>query len=63
MNNEEQEITREGLKIVALRERVAQLTAEYEDKIADLRVELTYNAAELQHLKDKYEPETDEEKG
>lgn len=38
------------LKVMALRERVAQLTAEYEDKIADLRVELTLQAQRLEEL-------------
>lgn len=43
--------TREGLKIMALRERVATLTAEYEDKVADLRVELTIVSQELEERK------------
>lgn len=42
---------KKDLKILALRERVAQLTAEYEDKIADLRVELTVTAQELDSYK------------
>lgn len=47
-----QEVTREGMKIMALTERVAQLTADYENKIADLRVELTIVSQELQARKD-----------
>lgn len=46
----EQQYDKKDLKILALRERVAQLTAEYEDKIADLRVELTVTTAELENL-------------
>lgn len=42
---------RNELKIMALRERVAQLTAEYEDKVADLRVELTLVSQELEEYK------------
>lgn len=42
---------RNELKVMALRERVAQLTAEYEDKVADLRVELTIVSQELADLK------------
>jgi len=42
---------RNELKILALRERVAQLTAEYEDKVADLRVELTLVSEELSQFK------------
>lgn len=41
---------RNELKIMALRERVAQLTAEYEDKVADLRVELTIVSQERDEL-------------
>lgn len=38
------------LKVIALRERIAQLTAEYEDKVADLRVALTISEAEKEEL-------------
>lgn len=41
MSEEVQELSREGMKIIALRQRVAELTDSYEDKVADLRVELT----------------------
>lgn len=44
---------RNELKIMALRERVAQLTADYEDKVADLRVELTLVSQELADLKNE----------
>jgi len=54
----EQQYDKKDLKILALRERVAQLTADYEDKIADLRVELTYISAELEN----YKPAEDGEK-
>lgn len=39
------------LKSQALTQRVAELTAEYENKIADLRVALTIVSAELEELK------------
>lgn len=42
---------RNELKIQALRERVAQLTVDYEDKVADLRVELTIVSQELEEYK------------
>lgn len=35
---------RKELKIQALRERIAEITTMYEDKVADLRVEITFNA-------------------
>ena len=41
-------LDRKDLKIQALRERVSALTTEYEDKVADLRVELTINSAEFE---------------
>lgn len=48
---ENEPLTRDQFKVLALRERVAQLTAEYEDKVADLRVELTFVSQELESLK------------
>lgn len=45
------------LKVMALRERVAQLTADYEDKIADLRVELTLLTQRLEELEKGQEGE------
>lgn len=48
---ENEPLTRDQFKVLALRERVAQLTAEYEDKVADLRVELTFVSQELEQLK------------
>lgn len=44
-------IDRNELKVMALRERVASLTAEYEDKVADLRVELTIVSQERDNLR------------
>lgn len=56
----EQQFDKKDLKILALRERVAQLTAEYEDKIADLRVELTVTTQEFEELKKSLESEDGE---
>lgn len=42
---------RNELKNQALLERVSGLTAEYENKVADLRVELTMLSQELEALK------------
>lgn len=44
-------INKDELKTRALLERVANLTAEYEDKVADLRVELTVVSQERDSLK------------
>lgn len=49
MNTEN--IDRKDLKSRALLERVANLTAEYEEKVADLRVELTIVSQERDQLK------------
>lgn len=44
-------MTREELKIEALSQRIAELTAGYEVRIADLRVELTLLSDQLVELK------------
>lgn len=41
------ETDKKELKILALRERISALTTEYEDRTADLRVELTVVSNEL----------------
>ena len=50
-NNEDRAVTREEFKIAALRERIAQIVAEYEDRIAELRIELTILSQENEQLK------------
>ena len=49
-NDNNTEVTPEGMKMQALLERVAQLTADYENKIADLRVALTIVSDERDQL-------------
>lgn len=44
-------IDKQELKIQALTQRIAELTAEYENKVADLRVAYTVINAELEDLK------------
>jgi hypothetical protein len=48
-------INREALKNQALLERVSNLTAEYENKVADLRVELTVVGEQLREATEKLE--------
>lgn len=48
-------LTKEGLKVMSLREQVAKLAAQYEDQIADLRVELTIISQERDFYKEKVE--------
>ena len=50
-NLEDLEILKYKLKIQALTERVATLTAQYEDQVADLRVSLTLMQQENEALK------------
>lgn len=38
---QEQEYSRDKLKVLAFKERVSTLTTEYEEKIAELRIDLT----------------------
>ena len=51
MSENVQELSRDEMKVMALRERVATLTAEYEDKIAELRIDLTILSNENEELK------------
>jgi predicted nucleic acid-binding Zn-ribbon protein len=53
MDNKEEELERLKLKVMALRERVANITAEQEDKVADLRVELTLVSQERDSLREQ----------
>lgn len=53
MTQQVQEVTKEGLKIMALRERVSQL----EDENADVRVDYTILLQEYTRLKETYEPD------
>lgn len=50
-----QQPTQQELKIQALLQRIAELTAEYENKVADLRVHLTVVSEELKEVKTKNE--------
>lgn len=49
------DIDRKDLKIQALLEKVSSLTAQYENQVADLRVELTISEAERGELQQKVE--------
>lgn len=49
----EQSIDRKDLKIQALLEKVSSMTAQYENQVADLRVELTISESERQNLQAK----------
>lgn len=48
---------KDTLKVLALRERIAELTAGYEDKIADIRADFTLAVEELQGQVKKLEDE------
>lgn len=56
--------TKDALKVQALRERLAQLVAQYEDQIADIRAEYTYTveslSAEIHRLQNIAEGASDE---
>lgn len=49
--SETQETTPEQMKMQALVERIAELTAEYENKIADLRVGFTMLSNQLEEAR------------
>jgi FtsZ-binding cell division protein ZapB len=48
---------KDTLKVIALKERIAELTAGYEDKIADVRADFTLAVEELQGRIDNLEKE------
>lgn len=49
------ELDRKDLKIEALKQRLAEITVQYEDKDADRRVEITFLTNQVQELRDSYE--------
>ncbi len=53
------EVDKLKYKVQALNERVAEITAQYENQVADLRVALTELAMENQELKQSVEAEED----
>lgn len=53
------DIDRNEYKVMALRERMAQIVSEYEDRIADLRVELTIVSQRLERYETEREAELD----
>lgn len=58
-NNREEPQTPDELKMQALLERVAQLTADYENKVADLRVAYTVVTQERDALRAQLQSEAD----
>ncbi|QGH76374.1 hypothetical protein SEA_DAUBENSKI_66 [Streptomyces phage Daubenski] len=48
---------KDTLKVLALKERIAELTAGYEDKIADIRADFTLAVEEFQERIKKLEDE------
>lgn len=48
---QEQQVDRKDLKIQALLEKVSNMTAQYENQVADLRVELTVVSQELEEAR------------
>jgi uncharacterized protein YeeX (DUF496 family) len=45
---------KKDLKIEALRQRIAELTVQYEDRVSDLRVDFTLVSQELEELKKEH---------
>jgi hypothetical protein len=57
------EFDKQQLKNIALRQRIGELTSEYEDKVANLRVEvtiLTNNLEKIQEERDLLQRQVDE---
>lgn len=51
---------KDALKVVALRERIAQLVANYEDQIAEIRAEFTVTVDALQKEIERLKASSDE---
>lgn len=58
---ENQDNTRKDLKIQALLEKVSALTTNYENQIADLRVELTLAEQSMNHMREQLKDTNGEE--
>lgn len=41
MTNKEQKLTKDQLKVIALRQRIGEITSQSEDQLADLRADVT----------------------
>ncbi len=50
-------MNRETLKFMAIKERIAEITAMYEDKIADLRADITLEMEKVQQRSDEKDRE------
>ncbi|AYB70904.1 hypothetical protein SEA_YABOI_67 [Streptomyces phage Yaboi] len=50
-------MNKETLKFLAIKERIAQITAEYEEKIADLRADFTIAVQEMNEEKNSLQQE------
>lgn len=50
---------KDTLKVMALRERIAELTAGYEDKIADIRADFTLAVEEMEERYKKLQDENE----
>ena len=50
-------MNRETLKFMAIKERIAEITAMYEEKIADLRADITLEMEQVQQRSDEKDRE------
>ncbi|AXH67419.1 hypothetical protein SEA_WOFFORD_66 [Streptomyces phage Wofford] len=53
-------MNKETLKFLAIKERIAQLTADYEEKIADLRADFTLAVQDMNEERDSLRKENGE---
>jgi hypothetical protein len=44
-NKEEKKYTKDQLKVIALKQRIGEITSDYEDKLADFRADVTQQFA------------------
>jgi predicted nucleic acid-binding Zn-ribbon protein len=53
-------MNKETLKFLAIKERIAQITAEYEEKIADLRADFTIAVQDMNDQQESLRKENEE---
>lgn len=50
MTNKEQKPTKDQLKVMALKQRIGEITSDYEEKIADIRAYVTQAQEEFEEI-------------
>jgi len=60
VSEEQEKLTKDQLKVVALKQRIGQLTSDYEERIADLRADFTVEHETYNELLNKMHVENED---